>query len=486
MPFNSLGFLFFLGVLVLLWYVLPNKLRPYLILAASLLFYGIYSIKALIILLVYIGIVYAEGRLLGKKKTKPVLALCIVVGTLPLFVFKYLNFSISIADKVLNVLKISGSSHSVSLILPLGISYFTFKSLSYLIDIYKERIEPEKNVLFFAAFVSFFPEMLVGPIDRADNLLVQIKENRGADWYGFEKGVLIIAGGFFQKMVVADRIGLYVDTVYSNLYATEGLIVVLAACLYSLQIYFDFAGCTNMVIGMGKMMGFELPENFRQPYLGVSVADFWRRWHISLTRWLRDYIYIPLGGNRKGTVRKYINVMIVFLISGLWHGAGFNFIIWGGLNGLFQVIGTILEGTKNRIYGFFKISTDSGIVKQFKRLGTFILMTICWTFFRAESMAHAKLIFEQMFKSFNPWVFFDGTILDMGLSEKNLHLLILLLVIMLIYALITEAGVSVTDWVLKRHFVTKCVVFYIVFFAIIILGIYGNAQDWGNFIYVQF
>lgn len=486
MPFNSLGFLAFLSILVICWYIFPAKLRPYIMLLASAVFYGIYSIKALVILFVYTLIVYFAAIIVDKKKNKLTLAATVIVGLLPLFVFKYLNFSIGILDRILSKLNISQAAHSISLILPLGISYFSFKSVSYIIDVYKGKTSPEKNYINVAVFVSFFPEMLVGPIDRAENLLTQIKEKKGADWQTFQAGVLILAGGFFQKMVVADRIGVYVDTVYSDLYKYEGLIVVLAACFYSLQIYFDFAGCTNMVIGMGKMMGFDLPINFEQPYLGVSVADFWRRWHISLTKWLRDYIYIPLGGNRKGTVRKYINVMIVFLISGIWHGAGFNFVVWGGLNGLFQIVGTILSGSKQKMYEFIKIKEDSVLLKWWKRAGTFILMTICWIFFRADNISHARLIYEQMFKCFNPWVFFDGTLYEMGLSEKSFHLLLVLLLIMLVYSLLCEAGHKPVEWILGRHFMTKCVAFYIVFFAVVILGIYGANQDWGNFIYVQF
>lgn len=465
MSFNSISFLIFLTIGLCIYRISPDKCRNVVLLLISYAFYGLYNWKVLLFLIGFSLINYFFGRILEQKKNKVLLYGAVITALLPLLLCKYTSWSI---------------------VLPLGISYFTFKSVGYLADVYKGKINAEKNIILLCSFISFLPEMLIGPIDRAKDLIPQLREGRKPDVKEMEVGIFLLLGGYFEKMVVADRLGIIVNQVYGDLNAYGGIVIFLAIVAYSLQIYFDFAGCTYMALGVGRIFGFYLPENFRQPYLAVSVEDFWHRWHLSLTSWLRDYVYIPLGGNRKGVVRKYFNVMAVFFVSGIWHGAGLNFIIWGALNGLFQIIGTMLRKTKSKLYKICSIEESSKICIWWKRCWTFLWMTIAWVFFRSQSVGEAIFVFKRLFSSWNPWVLSDGTLYELGLSSKNVTLLLLMLILMAIIEVLHERKISLSKWVVEQNFIVKCVISYITIFAVIIFGIYGTTYDAGSFIYMQF
>lgn len=268
-------------------------------------------------------------------------------------------------------------------------------------DVYRGKVEAEHNFIDFALFISFFPEMIVGPIDRASNLLVQVKNAAKPSYKNIKNGVLLMIWGYFLKMVLADRIGLLVDTVYGDVYRYTGFQILLAVFGYSIQLYSDFAGCSSIAIGAGETLGFKLPENFKQPYMALSVADFWRRWHISLTSWFREYLYFPLGGNRKGNVRKWINVLTVFLVSGLWHGAGGHYLIWGGINGIYQCIGSMLKPIRDRLIHIFRIDRETFGHRLYKRAATFFLISLAFVFFRADGISQAVTVLRQLVRSFN-------------------------------------------------------------------------------------
>ena len=271
----------------------------------------------------------------------------------------------------------------------MGISFFTFQALSYLWDVYYERIEPERNFTHYALFVSFFPSIVAGPINKASLILPQIKALRSYFDYGKAvTGMRLLLWGLFMKVVVADRVALYVDTVFNSYENYTGLTCLFASFLYTIQIYADFAGYSLMAIGVGKTLGFELTENFRRPYFAVSVTDFWRRWHISLSTWLKDYVYIPMGGSRCSQLRNYWNIMITFLVSGIWHGANWTFIVWGLLHGVFQVVEKAL-GQQKCTYGRFG--------KTIKILITFLLVNFAWIFFRMPSLTDSIAIIKRMF-----------------------------------------------------------------------------------------
>jgi len=507
MVFNSLAFLGFLIPILILYYVLPGDLRSRWVLMASLAFYAFYNWKVVPLLVFYalavhffaVGIEKRTGAPSAERSARWFFAAGVILLLIPLLICKYTAFAFSIF----------GAEMKRSLVLPLGISYFTFKSISYLIDVRRAKVKAERDPVVTMAFVTFFPEILTGPIDRASNLMTQLKEKR-PDLTGDDarRAVLYFLAGCAQKMILADRIGLYVDAVYGDLTASAGLPVIAAACGYSLQIYFDFAGCTLMALGVGKLLGFSLPENFRRPYLGVSVTDFWRRWHISLTSWLRDYIYIPLGGNRKGAARKYLNILIVFFVSGLWHGAGWTFIVWGLINGILQVIegltGSILKRTaaktashaENPTIGVNTQSepvigqpavpvTQTEPVKWLKRAVVFILMTCVWVFFRAESLTKAGQIFSSMGLA-RAGEAFAPLIVEAGLKNADLALIVVMLVICLVLALRRERGADLCGWIIERPFAVRAAVFYMMIFAVILFGIYGTAYNAASFIYLQF
>ena len=467
MVFNSAAFLIFLAVGLIVYYRVPLRSRTVVVLLLSYAFYALYNWKLLPVLAGFSILIWFFGRLLGRKHGRAVFITALVISLLPLTLLKYTPLR-------------------TSLVVPLGISYFTFKSLSYLIDIHRQKIEAEDSLLYVLAFVGFFPEMLAGPIDRADNLMPQLKGRLlRPNWKLFQRGMLYFLAGCFLKMVLADRLGLIVDTVYGDVSAYPGPLVLLAAAAYALQIYFDFSGCSLMAIGVGRLMGYKLPENFKRPYLAATVADFWRRWHISLTSWLRDYLYIPLGGNRKGQLRQYAHTLIVFLASGIWHGAGLSFAVWGLLNGLYMVVGRLVHPYRFKVYERFSFKEDSIGIVIWQRFWVFVWMMLAWIFFRAESVKTALLTLRQLFTG---W--FSGGLADLiqnfGLSRKSWLLLLMCLVLIFVLSLLQEKGVQLVKRVLRLSFAVRCLIFYLLIFSILIFGIYGTAYEASGFIYMGF
>ena len=398
MIFNSFNFLVCYPILFLLYYAIPtkhNNLRNLFLLALSYLLYMQWKpVYALILLFVtaitfYGAIFINKFNIGGGINKKHILYLSIFLAATPLIFFKYYNFINQTASSVLHSVGLGYSLPGLNLIIPMGISFFTFQALSYLWDVYYERIEPERNFTHYALFVSFFPSIVAGPINKASLILPQIKALRSYFDYGKAvTGMRLLLWGLFMKVVVADRVALYVDTVFNSYENYTGLTCLFASFLYTIQIYADFAGYSLMAIGVGKTLGFELTENFRRPYFAVSVTDFWRRWHISLSTWLKDYVYIPMGGSRCSQLRNYWNIMITFLVSGIWHGANWTFIVWGLLHGVFQVVEKAL-GQQKCTYGRFG--------KTIKILITFLLVNFAWIFFRMPSLTDSIAIIKRMF-----------------------------------------------------------------------------------------
>lgn len=456
-----------MAVVLPVYYLTPKEKRIWILLISGYAFYAVYRWQMLPLLIAFSFLIWFFGRLLDRAHGRLLFIFSLVIALLPLGLLKYTGMG-------------------KSWVVPLGLSYFTFKSIGYLADIHTGRIRAEKDALVVLAFVGFFPELLVGPIDRADQLLPQLKGRRlRLSWNLLQGGVLNILGGCFLKMIVADRLGMIVDTVYGNISIYPGPVVVLAAAAYALQIYFDFAGCSLMASGVGRLMGYRLPENFKRPYLAVSVADFWRRWHISLTSWLRDYIYIPLGGNRRGKLRQYCNILIIFLISGIWHGAGLTFIVWGLLNGVFQLAGRATRSYRQRLYRHLPFGQNDNLRVAGQRLGTFFWMMLAWVFFRADSLENAFSIFHQMKIG---WLAgdFGSWIMQLGLNKANWILLLICLVLILLISLLQERGYPLLKRTLEKPFAVRCLFFYLLIFGLIIFGIYGTAYHVSDFIYLQF
>lgn len=353
MLFNSIDFLIFFPLVAAIFFVIPKKLRYIWLLIASYYFYMSWNPKYAILIALSTFITYISSIFIQKYNDqkrivlkKVCLAGSIVSNLSILCLFKYANFIIINISKLLSILNIGIIERRLDLLLPVGISFYTFQALSYTIDVYRGEIKAETNIFKYALFVSFFPQLVAGPIERSKNLLCQINNIDHISVWNFEqvkRGFLLIMWGLFQKLVIADRAALLVNTVFQHYQNYGFLEIFTAAILFAFQIYCDFGGYTNIARGSACVMGFHLMNNFRQPYLAQNIKDFWRRWHISLTSWFTDYLYIPLGGNRNGRHRKYLNILIVFGVSGLWHGASWNFIVWGLLHAIYQIIGDIKQ-----------------------------------------------------------------------------------------------------------------------------------------------
>lgn len=385
MLFNSLNFIIFLAVVVVIYYLLPkNTWRKVFLLGASYYFYACFNVAMLAILLFETVIAYCYG--LKCNKSKGLLTIIIVLLLLPLLCFKYLNFMMGTVGDVLSLANVTMHMPSFELLLPIGISFYTFMAVGYVVDVYKGKIDAERNVLDFALFIGFFPQIASGPIGRAGQLIPQLKDKQPLLYRNITAGARMMLWGFFMKLVVGDRAGIYVDTVFGNYMHHNGTSLLLATFMYTIQIYCDFAGYSLIAIGAARMMGIELMENFRRPYFATSVADFWRKWHISLSTWFRDYVYFPCGGSRCSTLMTYRNLMITFLVSGLWHGAAYNFLLWGGYHGINQVLGKLLQPAKDACRNALHIGDASPVRKVWDIALTFCLIAYGWMMFYAPNL----------------------------------------------------------------------------------------------------
>lgn len=484
MAFNSLGFAVFFPAVAALYFILPIKIRNAWLLLSGYFLYMCWDVRYGAFLAVMSLVTYIAGRVLESNRSKGKLVLFTVLALLPLGIFKYLDFFI----RNLNALTSRAGivlTDPWELILPVGISFYTFQALGYVIDVYRGKIKAERNVIDYFLFVSFFPLLLSGPIERAGSLIPQLKEKHSFDAERIKRGFLLMLWGFFLKMVVSDRLSVYVNAVFDEYQKYNGVYVLLAIAFFSLQIYCDFSGYSNMAVGCGEIMGFKIVQNFRQSYLAESTADFWRRWHISLTSWFRDYIYIPLGGNRKGTVRKYLNILIVFAISGLWHGASWNFVFWGVINGVFQVIGSILMPARNAVVSALKIDRKALSHRIFKTVATFIPVAFAWTFFKAPSFMTGLKIIREGFR-YNPWVLFDKSLYNFGLNELEFTIMILGLVVLLIADIINEKGIIIRDFVNTQGLYLRWGFYITAIAVVLIFGVYGPGYDAAEFIYFKF
>lgn len=354
------------------------KIANYFLLSSSYALYAQHNPFALFVLLFVTFVTYFGARLIEnfRQYKKALIYGLVTLALTPLFFYKYYDFFKQVVMDAMG-----GEFVGEQWIVPIGLSFFTFQALSYLYDVYYEKIKTEKNLWDYMLFVAFFPQILSGPINRANELLPQIKNNRSFNYEKTAFGFKQMLYGMFLKVVLADRLGMYVDTVYGDWSLQTGVTCAVASVAYSLQIYADFAGYSLMAIGVGHILGFDFANNFNRPYFSVSVTDFWHRWHISLSSWLRDYVYIPLGGSRCSKKRNYVNIMITFLVSGIWHGANWTFIVWGLIHGLFQVI--------EKILGLNKRESKNCVEKAIRILVTFFVVNLVWIFFRMPSLSES-------------------------------------------------------------------------------------------------
>ena len=496
MLFNSLQFLIFFPIVFILYLILPKKLRVTWLLAASYYFYACWNVKYVVLLLLATLSSYFAGVLIGKPgeregKRKAILAGGVIVNLGLLGFFKYFNFMLETIQKIFDKLGSGMTFSAVDVLLPMGISFFTFQTIGYVIDVYRGKVMPEKNVLRYALFISFFPQLVAGPIERAEEFLPQIQgveRIQTFDVKRIQRGTTLMLYGYFMKMVIADRAAIFVDAAFDPVRFMEyqGGIAWVAAILFSLQIYCDFAGYTFIAIGLAKAMGFDLMDNFHTPYLARSIRDFWSRWHISLTGWFRDYLYFPLGGSRKGKLRKYVNIMIIFLVSGLWHGAGWHFVLWGGIHGVLRVAEELTEKGRSLARKFIGESEESFAHKLFQTGLTFFLVTIAWVTFRANSVRQAYEFIKGMFTKFNPWVLFDGSLFQLGLDEKEFFVLLFAVTILILVDVMTYKKKDILGAFTSQPIWFRWIVTWIWIGVLLVFGVYGENYQSAAFIYFQF
>ncbi len=424
MNFNSIQFLLFYPIVAILNFVVPRKYRWIPLLISSYYFYMTWNAKLFFLILFTTAVSYMSGLLIEKKPKQKTLWMVIsVVASLSvLFFFKYYNF---VAGTIGNFF---GADLTLQLILPVGISFYTFQTLSYSIDVYRGNIKAERNIFYYALFVSFFPQLVAGPIERPDNLLPQLHAEHKFNSSDLYIGAKRMLAGFFKKIVVADTAAVYVNAVYNNPNEAKGLAIIIATLLFAVQIYCDFSGYTDIAIGCARIMGYRLMQNFDRPYSAENIRDFWARWHISLSSWFKDYLYIPLGGNRKGYSRQLVNLFIVFLISGLWHGAEWTFILWGLLHGIYRIIGDLTYKKREKLYAKVGIDTSSRFVRIFRTAITFSLVCFAWIFFRANNTAELLVILKNLFTTLGISTLAN----DLGMTLSNALIMVLSIAIMIL------------------------------------------------------
>ncbi len=498
MLFNSLEFLIFFPIVLVMYFIIPKKIRYLWLLVASYYFYMCWNAKYALLILFSTVCTYAGGLLIefvkkrdwtDKKKTvvkKLGVGFVIVSNLAVLCYFKYSNFFLDSLESLFELINVEPNVPSVDVLLPVGISFYTFQALSYTIDLYRDEIYAEKNFFRYALFVSFFPQLVAGPIERSKNLLKQLATPKKFSYVKARDGLFLMVWGFFLKIVLADRIAMLVDTVYGDYHRFGGWYIALATVLFAVQIYCDFYGYSTIAMGAAGILGIDLMENFNAPYLSVTVAEFWRKWHISLTSWFKDYLYIPLGGSRKGVVRKYLNKIIVFLVSGLWHGANFTFVIWGALNGVYQVIGELLMPIREKICKAMHISRKFFLLRFVQMIITFALIDFSWIFFRANTVGDSFAMISSLFNAENFNIFKDGGIYMCGLGEKDFKLMLICILILLVADTFKHFGISVRYYIQKVPYIVRALALIIAICFILVFGIWGSGYDATNFIYFQF
>lgn len=490
MFFNSLDFAIFFPIVFFLNWLFSKSLvwRNVLILVASYLFYGWWDWRFLILIFISSLVDFFIGQKLyeapTKKQKKLYLLLSLVINLGFLMYFKYVNFFI---DTFVNSFSFFGEkmdSITLNIILPVGISFYTFQTLSYSIDIYRGQLKPTKNWLAFFSFVSFFPQLVAGPIERASHLLPQFYKTYKFNYNLVKSGLLLMVFGLFKKMVIADRAALYVNEVYNNVDGYDGVEYFYATLLFAVQIYCDFSGYSDIAIGAGRTMGFDLMKNFDSPYFSKSLTEFWRRWHISLSTWFRDYVFIPLGGSRKGKLKTYTNLFIVFVISGLWHGAAMTFIIWGAIHGIILIFEKASSKYKKQFFKTIGLEKRYFFYNFFFGLITFFIVCIAWVFFRANSLDNAVTIVSGIFTQFDFGDFFIKETYLIGFKPNEFKILIWSILILATAEVLHKKN-SLINRINGRGIAFRWGVYLFVLFSIIIFGKYGDGII-EEFIYFQF
>ena len=507
MTFTSYQFFLFLPTALLIYFLIPGKLRTLWLVMTSFAFIWYFNPKYLLVLLVSAGISYGtalildqingkpdreeDGKTAGgenkvqiykKKKTVAAAGILSVIGILILF--KYMDFLLENINQIFHLSGEQVIANPFSLIAPVGIAYYTLQVIGYIVDVYRGKIRAERNILCYLLYVAYFPKIISGPIERADAFLEQTHDCKNWKLWNWERisaGLTLMVWGYFQKLVIADRLAIFVEEIFKN-YMQYGTIELVAGItLFFIQLYADFLGYMNIAQGVSNIMGFTLQENFNAPYFAKSVREYWSRWHISLSTWLKDYVYIPLGGNRKGLLRKNSNLVLTFLVSGLWHGANGHFVIWGALHGVYQNVAIVIQSVKDRL-GIRDKKMSFGI-RLLKTAITFILVDIAWIFFRADSFGMAFAYLKQMTTAYQ-----NVSLLSLPYAWYDWLILIVAIGVMLTVDILHEKGYRIRQWIYSEGcgLGFRWIIYMTAFWSVLMLGVYGVAYDTSQFIYFQF
>lgn len=531
MTIISVQFIIFSVTLVCLYFLLPKKYQWKILLVFSFLFYLLAGWKGLAFVLITIITQYilairldsqnkafeeevTEKALKGKEKAelkkkyvtvkRRYVLISVLINIGILCVVKYTNFVIDNMNTIFSYSNITNLRH-IDMIVPLGISFYTFQSLGYVIDVYRGKVKAERNILKFALFVSFFPCIIQGPIGRYGELAEQLFSEHEYDYKRVMFGIQRMLWGYIKKLVIAERVAVIVNEVFSNYLDKEysGFIVFIAALLYGIQIYADFSGGMDIVCGLSEILGISLTENFKQPYMAKSVAEFWQRWHITLGAWMRNYLFYPISlssafnklgkqckkifGDKAGRViPTSLASFIVFFIVGVWHGANWKYIAYGIYNAYFVSTGTLLEDVYEKLRKQFHIDVTRNLWKLFQMLRTLLIVTFGRYLSRGDSLSHAWGLLKATIRECNPWVLFDGSLYKLGLSEKNFRFMLLTIIGLIMVDWIKEKGIRIREVIAQQNIVPRWMIYYAALFGLIIFGMYGVGYNAVSFIYQQF
>ncbi|MFT6746043.1 MAG: alginate O-acetyltransferase complex protein AlgI [Glaciecola sp.] len=477
MIFNSIDFAIFFPIVFFTYWILFKKnvvARNLFLIGTSYLFYGWWDWRFLLLIILSSVVDFLVGKKIHQHENQKVrkrwllVSLTINLGLLGFF--KYFNFFIDSFVDSFSFFGATFDGFSLKIILPVGISFYTFQTLSYTLDIYYKRLKPTKDIFAFFAFVSFFPQLVAGPIERAKKLLPQFSSIQSVNYNAIRSGLLLMMWGFFKKIVISDRLAIFVNNVYGDAHNADGITAAVAMLFFAFQLYLDFSAYSDIAIGAARTLGFDLSTNFKRPYLAKSFSDFWKRWHISLSEWFRDYVYIPLGGNQVSKFKVTRNILIVFLLSGLWHGASWNFVIWGGINAVFILLfDRFLSNKNNKILPRILISVF-----------VFSTWSLSLVFFRAESFGEAISMYGNLVTPSKQLLY------EHGLNSLEFSFTIKLLGLYVVFELFLEKFKNLYSWFVGRHFIIRWFVYLLTVAFILLFGSYGVGLNDNNFIYFQF
>lgn len=503
MLFNSVAFAFFMPIVFLIYWVLPHRFRWMALLAANCWFYMSWEPKYIIVILLTTVVSYFSAcgieQAKSTKRKKGILIVGVLVTLAFLLFYKYTNFAFNSVFKVLQMFAVPVQKTTLNLVMPIGISFYTFQMVGYIADVYTGKIKAERHFGHYALFVTFFPNILSGPIERAANMLPQFKEEKKFVYEDAVYGLRLILLGFLKKMIFADSMSKYVDAVFNHTEGCSGLAFVIAIILFTFQIYCDFSGYSDLAVGIARLLGIRLMDNFKQPYYAASVREFWQRWHISLSTWFKDYVYIPLGGNRVSKARKNLNLLLTFLTSGLWHGANWTFVVWGGIHGVYQVVentiksawkhrrgaadqtgSTVAAGkTANQVAIAATPGRSRRIVRILQTVLTFCLVAYAWMFFRANSMTDAIYITTHLFQGYN-W---QQAMLDTSMSYLSVMKTLLAIVVLMLYDYFSLKHDLLSEMT-KLKLPVRWLIYLSVTVLIIIISLHNGVKQ--EFIYFKF